>query len=130
MVTANVENFNGWGNRETWAMALWISNEQGWDGDTVEMANEIIKPYFEAPNWLTGNSRYTWTFAELGSTQIRFETRTLANRMRDYMVECLTDPCDSESILPVLQDIGSLWRVRWEEIADHYIDSSIEHYKD
>jgi hypothetical protein len=38
-MNATEEGYNGWSNRETWCVALWINNDQGWQ----ESVHEAIR---------------------------------------------------------------------------------------
>ena len=123
--------YNGWSNRETWAMALWIGNEQSWSEDIDNIAIEVIKPYFEAPDWFNDASRYTWTFQDFGVYESRMATRTLANRIEEYMQEMLdieSELMTPENIIMLLNDIGSLYRVNYDEIAGHHIYTALDNW--
>jgi hypothetical protein len=128
-MTTQDTTYNGWTNRETWAMALWIGNEQSWSEDIDNIATEVIKPYFEAPEWLNGNSRYTWTFQDFGVYQSRMANLVLAHRIEEYMCEMFdieSELMTPENIINLLRDIGSLYRVNYDEIAGHYIEAALE----
>jgi hypothetical protein len=92
------EPYNGWSNRETWATMLHIDNTLGehWLIDVLES--------FESD----GNFR-VW-------------------RLGDYIEQCFTDAVDemwsdvessNHVFRMVTSDIGSLYRVNWQEIAEH-----------
>lgn len=38
----STETYNGWTNRETWLVALWINNEQGWQESVHEDIREGV----------------------------------------------------------------------------------------
>ena len=97
---ATDEAYQGWRNRETWAVALWLGNDQG----LYEMAREAMSDFMEA-----------------GYSQER------AERAKDF-VTSLLDPDAYEfefgseqppEIRRIAADVGSLWRVDWEEVAEH-----------
>jgi len=130
-MTTQDTTYNGWTNRETWAMALWISNEQSWSEDIDSIASEVIKPYFEAPEWLNEDSRYTWTFQDFGVYQSGMANRVMANRIEEYMQEMFdieSELMTPENIIKLLNDIGSLYRVNYDEIASHYIDTALDNW--
>jgi hypothetical protein len=92
------ENYNGWKNRETWATALWLDNEEG----TQAGAQRI---------------------AELAS-----DKRECADMLEEFVTEMLDmeavfelDPASRKERIAMSSDIGSLYRVDWWEIAEHYL---------
>ncbi|REK25894.1 MAG: hypothetical protein DWQ40_00280 [Actinobacteria bacterium] len=103
------DTYNGWSNRETWAANLhWSSNE----GDY-----ELIREWAEylagpVPNWYTKDEAVA----------------DLAERLQKYAEEIygmvvgndygLTG--DRPAVLFV-SDVGSLWRIDFHEIAEHWI---------
>lgn len=42
-------SYNGWSNYETWAVALWIDNEQGSQEWAVDLACEVVASETEHP---------------------------------------------------------------------------------
>lgn len=99
------EECNGWSNRETWAMALHLDNEEGLSSEMVDLTRleieghdegEVINPYH------------------------------LGERMREWIEDEVLD-FDNVSLnrhaFIMLTDVGSLYRVNWKEIADNYINT-------
>src|SRR5881394_2109748 len=39
------EEYNGWTNRETWAVALWINNEQGSQESVHDLVRELVEQH-------------------------------------------------------------------------------------
>ena len=98
-------DFNGWKNRETWAANLWIENDEGL--------------YVEARNL---------AMQALRDDQLNAE-RTLADLLKEWL-ETLLDfrayraeyGADMPEALQIMRDdIGSLYRVDWWEIASEWI---------
>jgi len=97
-----VSEYNGWTNYETWAVNLWMSNDQGSDSYWNETAQEL---YNDA------DSDKTFTREERAALD-------LSDRLKD----------EHEQSQP---DLGAtLWtdllgaamsEVNWYEIAEHYI---------
>jgi hypothetical protein len=99
----NDQEYNGWSNRETWATALHINNDQylyenARDYTKEELAghnqDEAINPYFLGEvlqNWIEG------------------DLLTLENISGNF------------GLFNMLTDIGSLYRVNWREIADSFL---------
>lgn len=94
-MTIETEKYNGWTNRETWAMALHIDNDEGFQNEVYELAENHTELY-------------------------EFE-----KALQDF-VEEIVDTFFSHPDLQnhgtglMIQDIGSMWRVNWREIAEHY----------
>lgn len=91
------QGYQGWTNRETWATALHIDNDQG----LLETALEYAKEY------LTERAGY------LGETLERWITDDLLT---------LENISGNHPLWLMLTDIGSLYRVNWSELAVHYLD--------
>lgn len=103
------ETYNGWSNRETWAANLWLSNDEG----LSEMVTERIESRAftsDAPSWalLTDESAEAW------------KAQAAGDAIKDYWEE-LTDPSEElmscESILSMVRDVGSEYRIDWTEVA-------------
>ena len=84
------DEYNGWSNRETWAVNLWLSNDQGMyseacriikDAEDAEDAEEKIKEYVE-------------------------DLKVLLNEE------------GADELKGMFNDIGSMWRVNWKELVE------------
>lgn len=88
------ETYNGWTNRETWAVHLYITNDEGLYGymrEEVRAENDAagaIRDWFEA------------------------QAEILADDPKSL----------SRDLRMMLTDIGSLWRVNWQEVAEALAD--------
>lgn len=103
--------FNGWSNRETWAMNLWIENEYALNETACEYARteveghdkaEAINPYF------------------------------LGESLKNYFEEDLftfENVSKNKDLFNMLTDIGSLYRINWFEIAESYISDALTEQK-
>ena len=99
---ATQKEYNGWYNYETWAVNLWMSNDEGSDSYWREMAQEV----------------YDGARAEQSFTREERATLDLSDRLKS----------EHEEQQP---DLGcTLWadmlgaamsEVNWYEIAEHYI---------
>ena len=84
--------YNGWTNRETWAVALWINNEQGLQEQINDQAREA---------------------SSLGG-------------FADFLEEFIDELFDEnwQNLKAMRNDIGSLWRVNWYELAESFISDA------
>ena len=65
--------YNGWRNYETWAVALWIDNEQETQEQALEMARNAVdaagmaegEPYPPEPRHILADTLKTWVSDEL-----------------------------------------------------------------
>lgn len=91
------EEYNGWTNRETWATALHLNNDQGL--------------YETVRDWASSN----WEEQESETEAVT----VLAESIEDFVEELLET--DWDGVKYMRYDIGSLYRVNWREIAESFI---------
>lgn len=94
------EQFNGWINRETWAVVVNFDN----NGELYDIKQKAVK-----------------TLSHLDNDQMAFIlARALEETLENYL---------SRFHMPknydILKDIGSMWRVNWQEIAESYISEKV-----
>lgn len=101
------EDYNGWSNRETWATALHINNDQA--------LYELSRDYAQT----------AWNeHAEDGEGQYATATDCLADTLQNWIEEdllTLENLAGNQALFNMLTDIGSLYRVNWSEIAETFI---------
>ena len=85
----NNEEYNGWKNRETWAMNLWLTNDE-------YICNELM------PRW----ERESENKYDCG------------RRIEEWVEEESEDYFGSTNHKTFLREVGSMWRVEWGDIAD------------
>ena len=96
------ETYNGWSNRETWAWNLLVSNDQYLEEHFVEVC--------------VNARRQT---VDLNVTKYRVGD-WLKNAFNELIYD-FQDNNEHESELVLRREIGSLWRINWSEIGEHYI---------
>lgn len=95
------EKYNGWTNRETWAVKLhWDNNE----GDYIFFTAEARRQ--------KGEGVSAFEFAEFLKEQAEDIFDTVINGQTPH----------NEGARLFVADVGSLWRVNWIEIAEAYYE--------
>jgi len=109
------ERYNGWANRETWALNLWLENDQG----LYEMTRERVRAVLAdrpLPEWVDGSD----------AVAVRDNRAWVAGDAIAEMWSELTDPDEglmpAGEILEVVRDVGSEYRVDWAEIGAHWLE--------
>lgn len=110
-----IQEYNGWTNRETWATALHINNDQ--------YLQETASDYA-----LTAWTEHAEDNEERSATSID----CLADTLESWITEDLLtveNIAGNQGLFSMLTDIGSLYRVDWYEIAESFISEVIENEK-
>lgn len=114
------KTYNGWTNYETWAVALWLDNEQG----TQEHWRE------RAAYWLENAEPLKLLPAD--SDTNKQENRAayeLSKELKDQHEEQSQEMLESYSLGSSLwADLlgAALSEVNWREIAEHFVDGELE----
>jgi hypothetical protein len=115
------ERYNGWANRETWAVALHINNDRGWQEsvrETVRNAVEGIQQ--DPPAWLDPSELTDVYYANRAGDIIR---ENVEETLEPYHIDENGAPYElTESQWLALQGIGSLWRVDWRELGARFLE--------
>jgi hypothetical protein len=92
-----IQEYNGWSNRETWATALHINNDSGLYENVIEQTKNYLDD--------------------------EYPTAGLANEIEMFINEILDweNVSFNRQAFLMAQDIGSLYRVNWREIADSFL---------
>jgi hypothetical protein len=105
MSMSESKGYNGWKNYETWAVALWIDNEQAWQEQAQEMAQR-------ARDLAREGAHAVWTPEEA--------TRYgLADSLKDWVGSELIPDLGASLAADLLG--AALSEVDWSEVADHYL---------
>jgi hypothetical protein len=98
------QEYNGWGNRETWAVKLWIDND-GYAGgceSVMDKARELMRDSANDADYIQASSR-----------------------LADWLEQMITSDYDESaaSAIGLWSDLlnGALGKVDWREIAVAYI---------
>lgn len=90
------DKYGGWENRETWALNLWLSNDEGLYNLVKERLNEI-------------------------DSSKKFE-HELWDGLEELVDELKEEAENNKELKKMFDDVGSLWRVNWEEIAKAFME--------
>ena len=96
-----VETCNGWANRETWSLMLWVNNDQG----LGESAREAVR--LESEPWRQADALREWADEML---------------TRAGYVDTFGAPWP-DALADVACEVGSLDRVDWGECVERLADS-------
>lgn len=105
-----MSDYNGWSNRETWCMALYLGNDRG--------------TYFETQRALARGLIRASDFANEFPDLTLHVYRHVAIEIEDMVREWRDDSVEfsDATALEMFMDIGSLWRVDFDEIATGKLD--------
>ena len=99
------ETYSGYANRETWALSLWLNNDEGLYNWALEMAEDAVR-----------HDLRDYEFADV---------------IKDWVEEMFDDYYENpkshtHEMGVMVRDIGSLWRVDWEEIGNEFLELARE----
>lgn len=114
----DTDGYNGWTNRATWAVALHVNNDQGWQ----EQVHELVQ----------GAGVVSWD-DEGNDLPTEYDASTVADLVKDSITS-IVDPqayIDEFGDVPLstwvngpglaARDIGDLDEVNWHELAESFI---------
>lgn len=97
------DRYNGYANRETWTVALFVDNDEGWLESVLEALREA------GPDV---------TPAEAGQiVRENVESLITSSGYRDTYGETIP-----EHLAQIAEEVGSLWRVDWDELGEAYLE--------
>lgn len=112
------DTYNGWTNRETWALALRLSNDEGSYDLVREWAAECVQSAVFTEDTANVRARAEWR---------------LGDRIRKFVDECAEivyndalGAGEQRWARMMLSDVGSTWRVDYNEIAGHYTSDAFD----
>lgn len=113
------DEYNGWTNRETWAIQLHLSNNEGDYNAMRERAVELVNETDQSvasPVALMADYIKDWT-EEVFDSVLTIEPGIFD----DHGVSFSTQEARN-----FVSDVGSWWRADFYEIAEHWIDEALE----
>ena len=122
------ETYNGWTNRETWAVALHINNDQGWQESVHEALREANAETLPCGECGYGKDEHDDADHAYRASHVSAGAIIRENVEDVFDVETygtLDSPEDCQNFvrrtMPILRDIGSLWRVNWTELGAAFL---------
>lgn len=107
------ERYEGWANRETWAVALWINNDQGMQESAIDAVREARGADPDPLGMTRG-------MIDRAGSVVREYVEDLFD-WSNYGEEHGGQVCVPAVRLNMLEDIGSLYRVDWHEIGASFL---------
>ena len=96
------EDYNGWRNRETWALVLHINNDQG------------LQAWATSPKLV----------AEHGTTAFNRVGEQIVDGFQEMVEEAVEEGSEQARwAVMVLRDVGSFWRIDWAEVGESFIEA-------
>lgn len=115
------EEYNGWTNRETWAIQLHLSNNEGDYNHMREVAVDFLE--------IAQNANGAETDGEGTHDQAVNAMAEYIKTWTEEVFEMVVNPEDgpaNENARTFVSDVGSWWRADFYEIAEHWIDEAGE----
>jgi hypothetical protein len=112
---SNAEEYEGYANRETWAVALCINNDKGWQEDVHAALRSVDWDIEPADQVLRVGTRL---FQHYHAGQvIQDVVETTLEDLIDLAVRSHNANDEKERYVGMRNDIGSMWRVDWYELG-------------
>jgi hypothetical protein len=105
------ERYNGWVNRETWSLALWIDNDQGLYNEKEEKIDSLIDRTID----IDEDTKLAIT-AEFGEW-----LKEWIEELKEMRDQSNHSECKGSCLHSMFDDIGSDWRIDYFEIAENWI---------
>lgn len=109
----NRDEHNGWCNRETWAAALHLGNDEG----IYNAARDAIRAHVR-------QSRENWSgdAGEFTQTAARSYAADGCREYVDTLLDGLAEDNHHDAVVAMLSDVGSLFRVDWRAVSESLVD--------
>ena len=105
------ETYNGWTNRETWALALYINNDQGWQESVHEALREDLA-------WINALTSFGMPVEAAQEQRAGEVVKNHTEELFDYDTH---EGIFTRDLFMAMTDIGSLYRVNWDEIGASFL---------
>lgn len=107
------DTYNGWANRETWAVALYVNNDQRWQESVLDALREAVGEV------IVGDSGYEYADVPLKD----WEAGAIVKEMIEELAYHIIDEPETTTreLRQAFEDIGSLWRVDWDALGAAFL---------
>ncbi len=105
------ERFNGYENKETWAVHLHLSNDKSSYEYVMEAMRGIAHDVHQGPELANGDKKLL----------IRHQFEDWLRETMEALWETPVESLSADSWRMIL-DVGSLWRVNWREVAEGFLE--------
>jgi shikimate kinase len=116
------KGYNGWTNRDTWALKLHMYNNEGdytyWQEATEETLTDIKRDYED--EGLTEEEK------EEAITNLSEKVKDWYNEIRDNVLSAKREYEPTEKAVNLIQDIGDDNEINYKEIAGSLINDLLE----
>jgi hypothetical protein len=110
------DEYHGWANRETWACHLWLTNDEG----LYTQARTRVRAAFDERCASLAEKYPEWNDQE--RTDVAgIDAGGTVREVFDEWISDLRDDDECNDVINVLTDVGSLWRVEWEDVAAAFL---------
>lgn len=122
------EEYNGWKNRETWALMLHVNNDEYLQGESLSVATDAFNDSIESVMAGEENPQDDRTSA-ICSARDAFQEWAEGFLTVDGYQQQFGDDMPV-NIVRMLEDIGSLYRVDWYQCAENLLEDSLREFDD
>lgn len=119
-MTDTDQTYEGYPNRETWAVALNINNDQGWQEQVHEMLRSV--------DWDVELAGKVINVQHIGIFQNQRAGEMLKDNVESTLEELLENyrtyvsgRSELALYLGIRNDIGSMWRVDWDHLGELFL---------
>ena len=123
----NTEGYNGWKNRETWALMLYVNNEQGLQEQALETVTDSFGDLDDYQDDLSKSDIDDLRMAKICIARDAFQEWVEGWLTVDGYQQQFGDDMPA-SIVRMLEDIGSLYRVDWYECAESLLEDLLTEF--